>query len=152
MTVEEIFGPAERGDLDALVRLDAASPRPWRAEHFAQELDRACPGVFVVRANGEAVAFAVTRTAGPEMDILNLAVDPGHRGRGVGLFLVGSLLEHAAARAVEVVFLEVREGNVAARSLYRKAGFRETQRRPDFYREPVEDAVLMRLEIGQTQG
>jgi ribosomal-protein-alanine N-acetyltransferase len=58
------------------------------------------------------------------------------------------LLDHAAARGVRSVFLEVRDGNLEARHLYRGLGFEETQRRPGFYTEPEEDAILMRLELG----
>ena len=52
-------------------------------------------------------------------------------------------------KGVEAAFLEVRESNHGARALYRALGFEETQKRRAFYRNPVEDAVLMRLSIGR---
>lgn len=146
------FGPALRGDLDALAALDRGSPQAWNREAFAAELDRRPPTLFVLRCNGTVVGFAVARILGLELDIVNLAVDPERRRLGLGRFLLRSLLDHGAAAGVSSVFLEVREGNQAARSLYGSVGFKETQRRRAFYREPVEDAILMRLEMSHPQG
>ena len=75
---------------------------------------------------------------------MNLAVARDCRRRGLGRFLLRSLLDHVAPSDVKTAFLEVREGNQEARGLYESFGFQETQRRRGFYREPVEDAVERR--------
>jgi [ribosomal protein S18]-alanine N-acetyltransferase len=150
--VETVFGPAREDDLDALVSIDRASPRPWSREAFAAELGHSPPTLFVLRSSGAAVAFAAARIHVPEMDIVNLAVRPDRRGRGLGRLLLSSLLGEAASTGVETAFLEVRAGNVEALKLYRSAGFRETQRRRNFYAEPVEDAILMRLPMSHEAG
>jgi len=139
------FGPARDGDLDALVSIDRGSPQAWTRDAFAVELPHVPPTLFVLRSSGVPVAFVVTRFLVPDMDIVNLAVATDRRGRGLGRLLLASLLDHAASNRVQSVFLEVREGNQEARRLYRSAGFEETQRRSGFYREPLEDAILMRL-------
>ena len=92
-------------------------------------------------------AFIVARTQAPEMDIINLAVARDQRRRGLGGLLLRAALDRAASEGVRRAFLEVREGNQAARALYETLGFRQTQRRPAFYGEPVEDAILMSLDI-----
>ena len=146
------FGPAREGDLAALVAIDSESSQPWSAVAFAAELQGGAPTVFVLRFSGPAIAFVVVRFHVPEMDIVNLVVDGRHRQTGLGRFLLRSVLDHGARLGVETVFLEVREGNRAARDLYASLGFRETQKRPAFYNRPVEDAVLLRLEIAREPG
>ena len=147
-----LFGPARESDLDALVSIDRGSPRAWTREAFAAEFDHTPPTLFVLRSSGDAVAVVVARFQIPDLDIVNLAVSPNLRGRGLGRRLLASLLDQAASGGVQSVFLEVREGNEEARRLYRSAGFEETQRRPGFYRDPVEDAILMRLEMSHEAG
>lgn len=146
------FGPAREGDLDALVSIERDSPRAWTRETFAAEFGHTPSTLFVLRSAGDAVAFVVTRIQIPDMDIVNLAVRADRRGRGLGRQLLLSLLDQAASAGVQSVFLEVREGNQEARKLYAAAGFREVQRRRGFYAEPVEDAILMRLQMSQEAG
>lgn len=146
------FGPARKGDLDALVSIERDSPRAWTREAFAAEFGHTPSTLFVLRSAGDAVAFVVTRIQIPDMDIVNLAVRADRRGRGLGRQLLLSLLDQAASAGVQSVFLEVREGNQEARKLYAAAGFREVQRRRGFYAEPVEDAILMRLQMSQEAG
>lgn len=142
-----IFAPATEADVEAMVAIDRGSPSPWTAVDFEAELSHHPPTTFVLRASGRVVAFVVTRVQPPEMDIVNLAVEPEHRRRGFGLLVIRLLLAEARRAGVTNVFLEVREGNEAARRLYGHSGFTNTQRRRGFYRNPAEDAVLMGLKI-----
>ena len=80
-------------------------------------------------------------TAPGEAEILNLAVAIQERRRGVGAALIESLDEPD-------VFLEVRQSNVSAQSLYRKLGFRVAGERKDYYDDPVESAFVMRRSRG----
>ena len=146
------FGPAREEDLDGIVSIDRGSRRAWTREALAEEFAHDPPTLLVLRSSGDPVAFVVARFHVPDMDIVNLAVAPDRRGRGLGRRLLCALLDQAASSGVQSVFLEVREGNEEARRLYRSAGFRETQRRPGFYLEPVEDAILMRLEMSHEAG
>ena len=86
------------------------------------------------------------------MDIVNIAVAPEMRRLGRGRTLILRLLESPLADGIEHVFLEVRAGNTAALALYARMGFKETQRRRSFYRDPVEDAVLMSLKLSHQEG
>ena len=88
------------------------------------------------------IGFLVFRRALPdELEILNLAVDPASRRRGVGAELVRqSLAGHRG-----YVFLEVRSKNNVAEAFYRKLGFEEAGRRTDYYQNPPDDAVVMAL-------
>ena len=75
--------------------------------------------------------------------MMNLYLDRNHRRQGKGLRLLRRLLDDARAQGCASAQLEVRAGNAAAQALYRKAGFVALGRRPGFYRDPSEDAVLM---------
>ena len=77
--------------------------------------------------------------------IANVAVDAAFRRQGVATALLRTLLEDAQIHRLSFVTLEVREGNLAAVSFYRKLGFQEVGRRKGFYTAPQEDAVLMTL-------
>jgi ribosomal-protein-alanine N-acetyltransferase len=142
-----VFGPARRDELESLAVIDRGSPRPWTLAAFENELGNSPPTVFALRSFGNPIAFVVTRRHPPELDIVNLAVAEEHRKRGFGRILLGFLLEMARRDGVEQVFLEVRAGNRAALGLYRSLGFEETQKRRNFYADPVEDAILMKLKI-----
>ena len=82
-----------------------------------------------------------------EFELLDLATDPGQRRRGVASSLITELIHTARARAGSAVFLEVRSSNQAARSLYEKHGFRVVHERKNYYRDPVENALCMRLDL-----
>ena len=88
--------------------------------------------------------YVVALDAADEGEILNLAVAPAGRRHGLGRALVQDILDTLAERGVRHVFLEVRESNAPARALYAAHGFKEVGRRKQYYRRPVEDAIVLR--------
>jgi len=142
------FEPATLGDIAALVAIDGQSPVPWTVGTFEDEVRRDPKTLFVLRSAGRVVAFVAARVQAQDVDIVNVAVDAAERQRGWGGLIVRRLLERAVEMGARTAFLEVRESNLAARRLYEGRGFHETQKRRSFYRDPVEDAVLMSREIG----
>jgi len=100
-------------------------------------------GIWVAEESGEVIGMVAERSAGGEAEILNLAVAPAARRRGLGRQLVESALEAARAARAEHVFLEVRESNATARAFYAGLGFAEAGRRHGYYREPAEDALVL---------
>ncbi len=135
------------GDVDALEAIEQeAFPDPsWVGADFLNfdcvvaEVERdgemAIAGFLVSREN-----FAGSNDTPPEREILNIAVAAEFRRLGIGAML----LEHEAKRGA-TVFLEVRESNAAALHLYRKTGFTELSRRRNYYANPVESAIVMRM-------
>jgi ribosomal-protein-alanine N-acetyltransferase len=79
--------------------------------------------------------------------VLNLAVHPIHRRKGIGSGLINASLDYWRKLALDIIYLEVRESNKAALRLYERFGFRMISRRPKYYRNPKEDAYVMGLEI-----
>ena len=124
----------------------AAFSDPWSARDFRECV--ASDVVFLVAAASDGVAgYVVAQDAADEGEILNLAVTPARHRDGIGRALVERVLVTLAGRGVQRVFLEVREGNAAARALYAALGFQEVGRRPRYYRRPVEDAIVLRAAI-----
>jgi len=102
---------------------------------------------LVAEAAGERiVGYIVALDAADEGEILNLAVSPATRRTGLGRALVHEMLEALSDRGVRKVYLEVRESNAPARALYAAHGFKEAGRRKQYYRRPVEDAIVLRLD------
>ncbi len=130
--------PAAPGDVPAIARIQAESPEgaSWEPASY---LEHVC---LVAEVETLTVGFVVTRrVAVDELEILNLAVAPAWRRRGVARALLRRVLEDRRGR----VFLEVRESNSAARSLYATAGFREIGVRQNYYHDPPEPAIVMGL-------
>ena len=102
-------------------------------------LDHDC---HVAIADRSVAGFLVSRQTAPgEREILNLAVDPVRRRRGIGR----RLLEHELSRGRGAWFLEVRESNFGALSLYRGLGFQAAGRREGYYHDPAEAAIVLRI-------
>jgi ribosomal-protein-alanine N-acetyltransferase len=93
--------------------------------------------------------YIVARESAGELHINNVAVRDQYRRRGIGSALLGRIMETARRLKVQVAFLEVRSGNDAAKALYEKTGFRAIARRPGYYSDPREDAVVMSLTLGE---
>ncbi|XBQ17231.1 MAG: GNAT family N-acetyltransferase [Oceanicaulis sp.] len=92
------------------------------------------------------LAVALIRTIAGESELLTIAVPEARRGEGLGARLLAACLDQARARGAEAMFLEVSEANAPARALYLRAGFIEVGRRPRYYRDGS-DAALMRLAL-----
>ena len=95
------------------------------------------------------VGFVVFWTIMDEVHVLDLAVDPSRRRLGVASALVDAMVEEAKKQGARLLILEVRRGNLPARNLYGRKGFRPVAVRPRYYVEEGEDAILMELELSR---
>jgi [ribosomal protein S18]-alanine N-acetyltransferase len=94
------------------------------------------------------LGYLIARDVAGSGEVLNLAVAPESRRRGIARALLEAGLSALAARGADEVFLEVRESNVGAQELYRSLGFRAVGLRAGYYRHPKEDALVLRLGLG----
>jgi [ribosomal protein S18]-alanine N-acetyltransferase len=118
---------------------------PWSTQDFRDCV--ASDAIFLVGERADKIAgYVVALDAADEGDILNLAVVPGGRRHGLGRALVQHVLEALSSRGARQIYLEVRESNGSARALYTAQGFKEVGRRKEYYRRPVEDAIVLRLD------
>ena len=140
---------AAPSDLDAVVALESvAFADPWMRQAFENALRERHARFRVARSpNGALLGYIVAWFLLDEGEIANLAVVPGGRRRGVARALLETIIEEAREARVSRLFLEVRDSNAAARALYVSRGFVPIARRPRYYRKPVEDAIVLRLEL-----
>ena len=143
------IGAATRSDLDAVAQLEVvAFADPWTRQAFEAALKERHARFRVAHsADGFLVGYLVAWFVLDEGEIANLAVVPTVRRRGVARALLESIIEEARDSRIARLFLEVRESNGAARALYTSMGFTPVARRPRYYRKPVEDAIVLRLEL-----
>ncbi len=135
--------PMIESDIEAVLAIEQSSfPAPWKRDHFQHEIEAPHSFAFVSECAGKVAGYVCLRSLFEESQILDIAVAPDLRGRG----LARQLMEHACSLArekgAEVVALEVRDGNHAAISLYERLGFVRVGLRSRYY-EGRDDAVLM---------
>ena len=139
----KLFSPDERKALPEvdpqIMNQKIASPE------IIDPLSQAPRTALVVEHSGNVVGFIVGRQVEDEWEIENVAVTGSARRCGLGSRLVGELLDLVRSRGGKSVFLEVRESNGAARSLYEKWAFLEVGRRKMYYQNPAEDALVLKF-------
>ncbi len=141
--------PAVAADLDAIMAIELRSfTDPWTGAAIASAMSTAGAIATVAESDRGIIGCMLGRAAAGEGEIHSVAVNPDERGRGIGSLLVADAIERFVAAGAGTVWLEVRESNAAARALYRQAGFTEAGRRRKYYRAPVEDALVLQLELG----
>ncbi|HTB97838.1 MAG TPA: GNAT family N-acetyltransferase [Terracidiphilus sp.] len=123
-------------------------PRSVYAEIMTPSATPKRLALLAIDGAGRVAGFAVAVLAPPEAELESIAVAQDRQRRGVAGQIFGGLKAKLAQEGVYGVHLEVRESNLAARGFYAALEFKETGRRPRYYAEPVEDAVLMRLVLG----
>lgn len=145
---------AQAGDLAGLLQLNETCPEAahWNSAIWAEVL-RSSEGepvrrcVFVLPEGDCLVACAVLQVVEDVGEIENMAVDPMRRRTGVGRELCSHLFRWAAERGARRVRLEVRAGNAGARTFYTNLGFAIEGKRPNYYIQLREDAVLMAFSL-----
>jgi ribosomal-protein-alanine N-acetyltransferase len=142
---------ARPSDVPALAALEASCfTHPWTEAQVAEEVAAAPPGGVLVLEGprrpdgaGGVCAYCAFRVVLDEVHVMNVAVAPGERRRGLAHRLLGVVLRRAARAGARRAFLELRAGNRGALALYESLGFRRLSLRRAYYREPVEDALVL---------
>ena len=118
----------------------------WHEQSVASELENDL-SFWLVAVDGEAVAgYVGSQTVLGETDMMNVAVHPDYRRRRIAEMLILALVEALKERKSHWLMLEVRASNEPAIKLYEKLGFSEVGRRKNYYRNPREDALILRKE------
>ena len=137
---------ADAGDLSALSDLEARLfSTPWTRSQIEGHLSADYTLSLLLSEGEEPVGYLFAGFTPPEGELYRIAVLPEKRRRGYARHLIDAFFREAEGREVYSLFLEVRESNAAAISLYRSAGFREFFLREDYYRDPREAALVMTI-------
>ena len=119
---------------------------PWSENSIASELDNRL-SLWLVALEGETVVgYVGSQSVMGWADMMNIAVHPDYRRQGVAWKLVEHLVQALQQNDVTCLTLEVRASNEPAKALYEKFGFLQVGRRPNYYRNPKEDALILRKE------
>ena len=119
---------------------------PWSENSVASELNNPL-SLWLVALDGETVAgYVGSQTVMDESDMMNVAVHPDFRKQGIATTLIVGLVEELRKKGSHCLTLEVRASNENAISVYRKLDFQEVGRRKNYYRNPREDALILRKE------
>lgn len=119
---------------------------PWSEKSVTEELSNELSLWLVAVDEGVVAGYIGSQTVMGESDMMNLAVSPEFRRRGVGERLILSLQEALVRRGSRCLTLEVRASNLPAVALYHKLGFLQVGLRPGYYHKPREDALILRKE------
>ena len=119
---------------------------PWSEQSVAGELSNPLSVWLVCVEKDRVLGYVGSQTVLGETDMMNVAVSPDARRRGIGEKLILELVERLKERDSHCLTLEVRASNAPAIALYEKLGFTQVGRRPNYYRNPKEDALILRKE------
>lgn len=139
---------ADENDLSCFNALEARlfPSEPWGEPALAGHLAASHTLSLLAFENEKPVGYLLAGFSPPESELYRIAVLPEARRRGYGRRLLDELFRSAAERGVFAIWLEVRESNRAAETLYLSAGFRVVSRRKRYYRDPAEAALVMTTE------
>ena len=138
-------------DLEGIYEVESKSfPIPWPISSFEEELKNMLATYLVAKEEDKVVAYIGMWFVMDECHIMNLAVLPEHRRKGIATSLINEMFRLCKEHETHYVMLEVRKENTSARNLYKKFGFTEEVIRKGYYKNPDgtrEDAIVMSMEL-----
>lgn len=137
----------EKSDIPQLAELERLCfSDPWSVSAFEYELNNPLSLWLVAAQEDNVAGYVGSQTVMDESDMMNIAVHPDFRRQGIAENLITNLILLLNTRQSKSLTLEVRVSNAPAISLYKKMGFLQVGRRPGYYRNPREDAYILRKE------
>ena len=119
---------------------------PWSEKSVASERENELSLWLGAEEDGQVCGYVGSQTVLGETDMMNVAVSPEFRRKGIAEALVNALVEALKAKGSHCLTLEVRASNSPARALYEKLGFSRIGTRKNYYRNPKEDGLILRKE------
>ena len=119
---------------------------PWSEKSIEAELSCRLSLWLVALEEDKVVGYVGSQTVIDQTDMMNIAVHPEYRRQGIAEKLIAALVDELKAKGSLGLMLEVRASNLPAVSLYEKLGFAQVGRRPNYYRNPKEDALILKKE------
>ena len=147
--MDESIRAVSLDDLDDIMEIEKLSfVAPWTKRLFEETLISPISSSFIMKQGQATLGYIILYSVADEAHILNIAVHPQYRGKGCASSLIKHVLEFFEEKKdVHEFFLEVREGNMCAISLYKRFGFEKIGKRKKYYSETNEDALVMCLTV-----
>ena len=120
-------------------------PSPWSLNALKSEIKNPISHLWALKREDALSGYICFWMLDKEAQLLSLAVHPRERRKGFGHTLLKKMIETTVSEGIQIVWLEVRPSNLAGIGLYRKTGFKEVCRRPRYYSDTHEDAIVMVL-------
>ena len=140
--------PASLADIPALVNLErAAFSDPWTGEQLVTAMSWAKAIVLIAEDDAGILGYALGRVVVDEGEILSLATVPARRREGIGRQMLDAVIAAMIDGGAHAAWLEVRLSNAGARAMYESSGFVAAGLRRGYYRQPEEDALVLRREL-----
>ena len=139
----QIVRPARPGDAQALEKLSVQEYESWSRDDFLGTMGQQVARICVLEEREQVLGYAVLYFDRDGSELTQIAVDPARRREHIASQLLDALFAFLKENEIPQVMLQVRAGNAAAQALDEKYGFERVHVTKDFYRNPVEDAVLM---------
>ncbi len=135
-------------DIPEVVKIERISfSTPWSENSFYDEIKADKAIARVAELSNAIAGYICVRCVFDECHLLNLAIHPHYRKQGIATILVDSIIQEVLGRGCKFFYLEVRASNYSARRFYEEFGFRRVGIRKNYYFYPIEDAVIMLLEL-----
>ena len=145
---EIIIREMTEADLPMVLRLERELfSDPWPVSLFREDIASPLSHPFVLQIDNEIAGYAVLWVAADEGHLTNIAVARKYQRKSIAKKLLSFILQIASEMGLTIIVLEVRPTNIPAISLYEKFGFERLAVRKNYYRNPVEDCLVMRKEI-----
>ncbi len=139
-------------DIEEVLKIEKVSfPSPWSRFSFQKELENKHSKIFLAKAlvdrASKVLGYICLWLVVEELHLLNLAIDPQFRHRGIASSLLSHALFLSRRKGAKIAFLEVRRSNSPAISLYKRFNFKIKGIRPGYYSDSNEDAIVMSLDL-----
>ena len=141
-----VIRAAIQSDLDAVLAIEQASPTAahWQRAHYESTIGNDESVFLVAEREHSVVGFLMASTTVQEWELENIAVLPSACRQGIGMGLMHALISAGEKAGATEIRQEIRASNLAAQRLGQHVGFVHDGRRPDYYRDPQEDALLFK--------
>ncbi|MGD2125169.1 MAG: ribosomal protein S18-alanine N-acetyltransferase [Desulfobacteraceae bacterium] len=138
--------------LDGIAEIENLSfPSPWSPNAFIQEIRNPFSRLWALLVDKALVGYICFWMLESEIQLINIAIHPKARGRGFGGRLLTKMIESDVSKDMHSIWLEVRVSNLTAQKLYESLGFEEVGRRPRYYKDTNEDAIVMSLFLSEKE-
>ncbi|UCB49951.1 MAG: ribosomal protein S18-alanine N-acetyltransferase [Deltaproteobacteria bacterium] len=124
-------------------------PSPWTVHALKSEIENPISHLWALIMGKVFSGYICFWMFDREIQLISVAIHPHDRGRGLGHYLLKEMIETGISKGMRQIWLEVRSSNLVAKGLYERLGFEEAYRRPGYYPDTHEDAIVMGLNLSR---